>query len=244
MEKLIGTLILFRTTTVLNTLACPATCKTKQKKFDAPRTCDSLKSTASPLSLRDDDACDPAAPPAPPPMPRRFFDTPSTCEHGAPQPDNSRISVSAAPSTEAHPALARGRQAKLAPTRNAPHRSAGARAALAAAGAARGRRRRGGGGGGTSRRPRRWRGRGGAPGRRGARQRTPFAAARDARGLIWAVSLPSGGSGELLILCSLSVGERASRAARVLFDPITPTQTGKQNRARRLFLGCISNSVS
>jgi len=80
-----------------------ATYKTKQKQFDEPRTCDSLKSTASPLSLRGDDACDPAAPLAPPPMPRRFFDTPSTCEHGAPQPDNSRISASAAPSTEAHP---------------------------------------------------------------------------------------------------------------------------------------------
>ena len=150
-----------------------ATYKTKQKQFDEPRTCDSLKSTASPLSLRGDDACDPAAPLAPPPMPRRFFDTPSTCEHGAPQPDNSRISVSAAPSTEAHPMPARGRQAKLAPTRNAPHRSAGARVALAAAGAARGRRRRGG-----SRRTwpwmRRWRGRGGAPGKRGARRRTPF----------------------------------------------------------------------
>ena len=76
------------------------------------------------------------------------------------------------------PMPARGRQAKLAPTRNAPHRSAGARAAHAAAGAARGRRRRGGSGGGTSRRTwpwmRQWTGRGGAPGRRGARRRTPF----------------------------------------------------------------------
>lgn len=55
-----------------------ATWKPIKTNCEPPRTCGSLKSTASPRSLRDDDACDPPEP-APPPMPRRFFDTPSTC---------------------------------------------------------------------------------------------------------------------------------------------------------------------
>ena len=155
--------------------------------MDAHRTWDSLKSTASPLSLRDDDGCDPPAPPPlPPPMLRRFFDTPSTCAHGHPTPTgNTGAKFQSAPhlpekekhNWQSHRAR-RARATDKVVRHKVPRRSAGARAGPAAAGAARARRRRGRGGGRTSRRPRPWtrlwRGRGGAPGRPRARRRTPL----------------------------------------------------------------------
>jgi hypothetical protein len=122
---------------------------------------------ASPRSLRDNDACDPPAPPPPPPMPRRFFDTPSTCEQPARATKNRehssqrRISLITMTNRNGDP-----------PTRDAPRRSGEARGGRAG-GAAHGRRRRGAGG--TSRTwARRWRGSGGARGRRRARRRTPL----------------------------------------------------------------------
>lgn len=141
-----------------------------------------MKSTESPLSLREDDGCNPLAPTLPPPpMPRHFFDTPSTCAHGHPTATATaeKVSVRTAVLPEKEKPSWQSRRAHRARATDkgvthVPHRSAGARAGPAAAGAARGRRRRGGGG--TSRRPwtRWWRGRGGAPGRRRARRRTPL----------------------------------------------------------------------